>query len=129
MSLCYLLHCANLRQCFGEGANGMLGNGGTTSISSDQTGDAVPYVDLGADFYAIALSTGDGNIYHHCAVSVEASLLCWGSNDYGQLGVGDSVDKSSAVTPRMQIAITAAPTSAPSAAPTGPTRGMPSEEE
>ena len=116
-----MLLCVNRRQCFGDGTNGMLGNGGTATIGSDQTGDAVPDVDLGTDFYAVALSTGDGLIFHHCALSADASLLCWGSNAFGRLGVGDTVDRTTPVTPQIHIYSTASPTALPSQIPTSVT--------
>ena len=122
MSLCVLccIDCANCRQCFGKGSNGVLGNGGTSAIGSDQTGDDVPYVYFGANFTPTALSTGDGYIFHHCALSADASLLCWGKNGQGRLGVGDTTDRTSPVTPLIEIAITAAPTSAPTPTPSAP---------
>ena len=33
---------------------------------------------------------------HTCALSVDARLACWGANDRGQLGTGDSADRSDA---------------------------------
>ena len=88
----------------------MLGSGGTATISvvSGQTGDDLPFVDLGdCNAYATALSSGDGNIQDHCAICQTVSLRCWGSNAWGQIGVGDTNDQWSPVTPLLQIAITA----------------------
>lgn len=35
--------------------------------------------------------TGD---YHSCAVRTDGTLWCWGENSYGQLGTGDTTDRS-----------------------------------
>ena len=33
--------------------------------------------------------------YHSCAILDDGTVKCWGSNGYGQLGVGDTTDKAS----------------------------------
>jgi hypothetical protein len=43
-------------------------------------GDALPYVDLGSDFYAIAVTAGDMST---CAVSSDMRLKCWGGRHVG----------------------------------------------
>ena len=32
--------------------------------------------------------------YHVCALLSDASVMCWGLNDYGQLGVGDTSNRN-----------------------------------
>jgi len=110
-------------KCFGYGLNGVLGSGSTASIGSDVTGDDLPTVDFGVDFNVTALATGDGWKFHHCALSVTAAMRCWGNNyQYGMLGMGDTEDRLSPVTPRVilsvgNVTITAPPTSAQTANP------------
>ena len=47
--------------------------------------------DLGTGRTAISLSVGG---YHACAILDDGSVSCWGRNDYGQLGDGTSVSRS-----------------------------------
>ncbi len=81
-------------KCFGLGTSGQLGNGSTANIGSTaaQVGGAIPFVDLGTGRTAVALAAG---IDHTCAILDNASLKCWGSNTYGQLGLGDVTDRGS----------------------------------
>jgi hypothetical protein len=44
---------------------------------------------------AVALTSGPR---HTCALSVDGSVRCWGSNDHGQLGDGTTTDRATAVT-------------------------------
>ena len=50
-------------------------------------GDSLTAVDLGAGKTARAITAGDS---HTCAVLDNASLKCWGKNDSGQLGLGNT---------------------------------------
>ena len=80
----------------------------------------MPIVDFGVDFNVTALATGDGHLMHHCALSVTAAMRCWGWNVLGQLGMGDTADRLSPVTPLIQVALepTLEPTRFPSSEPT-----------
>jgi hypothetical protein len=62
--------------CWGEGANGRLGNGGADS--------EVPVLVSGSHNFA-AISAGGR---HTCGVDTSGNLFCWGDNDDGQLGNG-----------------------------------------
>jgi len=110
-------------KCFGDGYNGQLGSGSEASIGSNVTGDDLPTVDFGVDFNVTALATGEGSGSHHCALSVTAAMRCWGNNyQYGMLGMGDTEDRLSPVTPRVilsvgNVTITAPPTRFPSSEP------------
>ncbi|MFM8506970.1 MAG: RCC1 domain-containing protein, partial [Actinomycetota bacterium] len=76
-------------KCFGEGDNGRLGSGATTDIgrSAAVMGDALTAVQLGSGRTAKAIATG---AVHSCALLDNDSVKCWGANDDGQLGLGDT---------------------------------------
>lgn len=70
-------------------------NGGQTGLGEyeergdepGEMGDALPYVNLGTGRTAVQLSAGG---MHACAILDDKSLKCWGSNSYGQLGLGNT---------------------------------------
>ncbi|MFN2432478.1 MAG: IPT/TIG domain-containing protein [Gemmatimonadota bacterium] len=68
--------------CWGSGARGALGDEGA------DTATPVPVpVSGGTDF--VSVSAGSA---HACALDTAGSAFCWGSNDFGQLGVGAGGD-------------------------------------
>ena len=75
--------------CWGINLDGQLGNGSNNQKSKtpvrvkDSTGSA----DLTG---VAALSAG---YYHTCALLSDKTVMCWGANDYGQLGNGDKLDQ------------------------------------
>jgi alpha-tubulin suppressor-like RCC1 family protein len=85
--------CALLRggsvKCWGANTKGQLGLGDTTSrgSSTDSLGDALPAVALGSGLRAEAIAAGGANA---CALLDDGSLKCWGDNQSGQLGTGDT---------------------------------------
>ena len=85
---CALLDNASVK-CFGEGDNGRLGSGATTDIgrTTASMGDGLPAVDLGTGRTAKLLATGAA---HTCVVLDNDAVKCWGLNDDGQLGLGDT---------------------------------------
>jgi len=94
-------------KCWGRGTYGALGNGDQSNIGArggGETGASVPYVPLGADFNAVSLSSGGSFVFHHCAVSQAASVLCWGYNWYGQLGLGNRNKGYTPAAPLIQFA-------------------------
>jgi alpha-tubulin suppressor-like RCC1 family protein len=79
-------------KCWGLGFFGRLGLG-DTDVRGDgpgEMGDSLPAVDLGTGRTAAAISTGN---IHTCALLDNGQVKCWGYNAYGQLGLGNSVDR------------------------------------
>jgi alpha-tubulin suppressor-like RCC1 family protein len=82
VSLGYRFVCARTLsggvQCWGRGSVGQLGNNaGTSSLTP-------------VDVYGLAsgVSTLSAGSAHACAVKTDGRLMCWGSNQYGELGNG-----------------------------------------
>jgi alpha-tubulin suppressor-like RCC1 family protein len=71
---------------WGDGGNGQLGQGNTTTYSSP--------VQVGA---LTTWSTVGGGRNHALAIKTDGTLWVWGSNGYGQLGQGNTTDYSSPV--------------------------------
>lgn len=69
--------------CWGGNYYGQLGNGSAGSTSTTP----VP-VSGGHSFRN--LRTG---IYHNCGVTDSGDVLCWGRNNFGQLGDGSTIDR------------------------------------
>jgi len=85
--------CARLREpasikCWGDNHGGQLGLGNTQFIGDEADEMAeLSSVDLGAGAPATNVSAGYA---HTCAVLTDGAVKCWGNNDYGQLGIGDT---------------------------------------
>ncbi|MGI9303473.1 MAG: Calx-beta domain-containing protein [Gammaproteobacteria bacterium] len=84
-------------KCWGGNRHGYLGlgvddSGVNATIGDDpnELGDALRAVDFGTGRYATQLSVGDD---HACALLDNGSIKCWGSNDSGRLGYGDTADR------------------------------------
>lgn len=75
-------------QCWGLNQFGQLGNGNT-----NETDVAVDVIGLSSGVAAIT-----GGRRHGCAVTQSGKAKCWGANDYGQLGTGDTTASSIPVT-------------------------------
>jgi alpha-tubulin suppressor-like RCC1 family protein len=85
--------CARLddgsAKCWGGNTSGQLGLADSLSrgVGSGEMGDDLPIVNLAVVLGSIGnMSLGSG---HTCAV-LAANLKCWGWNDEGQLGLGDT---------------------------------------
>ena len=82
---CALMADQSVR-CWGANADGQLGLGNTNTIGDDEVPDAThAAVPLGAKATAVAAGGNDT-----CAILRDGSLRCWGLNDYGQLGLGNT---------------------------------------
>ncbi|MCA9573225.1 MAG: hypothetical protein KC656_35560, partial [Myxococcales bacterium] len=69
-------------KCWGNNASGELGDG-------SMTGSPVPVGVAGLSSDVLMISAGD---HHACAVTTSGALLCWGANDFGQLGDGTTTN-------------------------------------
>ncbi len=70
-------------KCWGNNYYGQLGNGSTVD---SPTAITVP----GLEARAIAVAAGE---FHSCALLNDASIVCWGRNNRGQLGDGTTDDR------------------------------------
>jgi cysteine-rich repeat protein len=86
---CALLHDGSIK-CWGINEDGRLGLGDAFARGNQamEMGDALPRVDLGTEQTAKAITVGWAN---SCALLSEGAVKCWGSNSYGQLGLGDAL--------------------------------------
>jgi alpha-tubulin suppressor-like RCC1 family protein len=76
-------------KCWGRNNYGQLGLGDTDNRGDapGEMGDVLPAVDLGSGRSAVELMAGS---FHTCALLDNGAVKCWGRNDYGQLGLGDT---------------------------------------
>jgi alpha-tubulin suppressor-like RCC1 family protein len=72
--------------CWGDGGNGRLGNGGTSSKTTP-----ILTSSLGTGRTAVALSSGYA---HTCAILDNGAVSCWGLGSNGRLGNGGTHYKS-----------------------------------
>ncbi|NJS35728.1 MAG: hypothetical protein HC765_03690 [Brachymonas sp.] len=78
-------------KCWGRGTYGVNAMGNTTTIgtSSSQMGDALPFVDLGTGRSAKTIRITDD---FACALLDNSTVKCWGRNNLGQLGIGNTTN-------------------------------------
>ena len=79
------LHADGTVQCWGANDFGQLGNPEVES----STVPVPVWLPAGAE--AVAIDTGT---FHTCAVTRDHRVYCWGSNDWGQLGLGQFGNQS-----------------------------------
>jgi alpha-tubulin suppressor-like RCC1 family protein len=84
---CAILDTGQVR-CWGYNTDGQLAQGHTMTIGDDP-GETTVGVDLGPGRTAVAVSTGD---YHACAILDTGQVRCWGENNSGQLGQGNTAN-------------------------------------
>lgn len=83
---CALLGSGAVR-CWGGNEFGQLGYGNTEDLG-DEPGE-MPTADLDLGGPALEISAGSR---HTCAVLADGAVVCWGRNEYGQLGHGSLED-------------------------------------
>jgi len=82
-------------KAFGRNDWAQLGYGDTTDRGdlSGQMGDSLPLIELGNGFRVSGITEGEANS-HSCAFDGHfdalSALKCWGRNDNGELGLGDT---------------------------------------
>ena len=74
-------------KCWGYNVSGQLGQGDAADRgdSPEELGDNLAAIDLGTGRTATAISSGG---YHTCAILDDASVKCWGYDNFGELGLG-----------------------------------------
>ncbi|MEK9696341.1 MAG: putative Ig domain-containing protein, partial [Candidatus Poseidoniales archaeon] len=85
---CVLLYDGDMK-CWGLGSWGNLGQGNTTSLSVPSSVSIIPSARS-----VVQIAVGG---FHACALLDNNSLMCWGDNDYSQLGDGTTTDNLSGV--------------------------------
>eukprot|EP01083_Nonionella_stella_P192009 710157_1 len=76
-------------KCFGYNYYGQLGYQDTEyrGREPNQMGNYLLEVDLGSNFIPLKIVAGGS---HVCALSITNTVKCWGKNEYGMLGLGDT---------------------------------------
>ncbi|NDF24359.1 MAG: hypothetical protein EB148_07770, partial [Actinobacteria bacterium] len=82
-------------KCWGNGLFGRLGTGSTSNIgdAANEMADFLLPVDLGSGRTASQIAVGGA---HSCALLDNFDVKCWGKNDVGQLGYGDTSNRGDA---------------------------------
>eukprot|EP01083_Nonionella_stella_P173368 597791_1 len=89
----------NVMKCFGYNGYGGLGYGiryyGTLDDDyrgneANEMGDDLPVIDLGTGFNPMQITAGK---LFTCALSSANKVKCFGRNNYGQLGIGNNIDR------------------------------------
>lgn len=90
--VCALLTTGDVR-CWGRNDRGQLGIQSNQNIGDDEVPSSSPAVDIkpaavpgGATVQKLSLG-----LSHSCALFTSGQLVCWGHNDRGQLGQGNTV--------------------------------------
>lgn len=71
--------------CWGDNTHGQLGAGAGADRGTAEK------VSMPGGIVAVSVSAGDD---HACALTADATLMCWGDNKDGGLGTGDNVDSA-----------------------------------
>lgn len=81
---CAILEDRSLR-CWGWNAQGQLGLGNTQDVGDNEIPSSVSPIDLGAKVMQVSVGRR-----HICALIDGAKVRCWGWNNRGQLGLGNT---------------------------------------
>jgi alpha-tubulin suppressor-like RCC1 family protein len=86
---CVLLNNNDVR-CWGRNDFGQLGLGNLINIGDDEAITSMPPIKFPTGFTVKKITAG---LQHTCALSVTNKVICWGRNDFGQLGYGDTTNR------------------------------------
>lgn len=83
-------------KCWGSNTFGQLGlgDGDTRGDTPGEMGRALPFVDLGDNFFVKKIALGNT---HSCALSDAGIVKCWGRGTMGQLGNGSTTGAGATV--------------------------------
>jgi alpha-tubulin suppressor-like RCC1 family protein len=81
---------ANVAYCWGENLYGQLGDGTTIGDETPDRGRATPVRVLGGLQWRELSGGGE----HTCGVTQTDQVYCWGLNQNGQLGIGNTVNRT-----------------------------------
>jgi alpha-tubulin suppressor-like RCC1 family protein len=82
---CILLNSGDLR-CWGSNNLGQLGLGNKNDLGNNEAITGVQPIKFPVGFKVKQITAGES---HTCALSEEGKVICWGDNEFGQLGYGD----------------------------------------
>ena len=88
---CAIITTSDMK-CWGSSFNGQLGYGDTINRGdqANEMGDYLPFVDVGTGVNLERIESGNEI---NCILTDMGALKCWGYNDNGQLGYGDTVNR------------------------------------
>jgi alpha-tubulin suppressor-like RCC1 family protein len=89
--MCVLLKSKQVK-CWGANGAGQLGYGDNVqrNFNTASIGDSLPAIDLGLQRYATQITAGNS---FTCALLDNTCVKCWGGNNFGQLGYGDTITR------------------------------------
>ncbi len=92
---CALLDNGGVK-CWGRNDLGQLGQGHNFDKGDgpNDLGDFMPEIALDSAYGTVTQIAAGG--FHTCALFDSGRVQCWGANDYGQLGAGDTEDRGDA---------------------------------
>jgi len=75
--------------CWGLNNYGQLGQGDLVNRGggSSDMGSNLPFINLGSNSTVSSLYSGG---LHNCVITTYHTVICWGDNTYGQLGIGNT---------------------------------------
>lgn len=93
---CALLDDATIK-CWGGNSSGLLGQGHNTYLGDNpgEMGNNLPPVNLGLGKTVLRFWTGK---HHTCVLLNDGGVKCWGWNNDGQLGLGDTMSRGNLPT-------------------------------